>query len=334
MFQIVNQLKRSERIFVASHESPDGDAIGSLLGTYLVLRDVGCHVVCYNPSPIPAVYRFLPGVDAITRDPAAAEGCDAAVILDCGNLDRIGAASAAVAALSTVINIDHHVTNTKFGSHRLIDTEACATAAIIYRLVKQTELPLSRDAATCLYTGILTDTGSFRFSNTNQEVFAICDDLTALGVDPYVVARHVYGTYSLGRIKLLNLALDSIELSPNGRMSIMTLTQQMLRDTRTHSEDADGLINYARRIEDVKVAALIQELATADGNPPAADDGRRNYHVSLRSDGCVDVAEIAMSFGGGGHANASGFSIESTLKELKTTILDLSNRIPEPCKLH
>ena len=137
MFQIVNQLKRSERIFVASHESPDGDAIGSLLGTYLVLRDVGCHVVCYNPSPIPAVYRFLPGVDAITRDPAAAEGCDAAVILDCGNLDRIGAASAAVAALSTVINIDHHVTNTNFGQYGLVDSTACSSAEIVYRLLKK-----------------------------------------------------------------------------------------------------------------------------------------------------------------------------------------------------
>jgi bifunctional oligoribonuclease and PAP phosphatase NrnA len=332
MFQIVNQLKRSERIIVASHENPDGDAIGSLLGTYLVLRDAGCRVVCYNPSPIPAVYRFLPGVDAITRDPKAADGCDAAVVLDCGKLDRIGPASSEVAALGTVINIDHHVTNTQFGTHRLIDTDACATAAIIYRLVKKTELSLSRDAATCLYTGILTDTGSFRFSNTNREVFAICDDLTAMGVDPYVVAQHVYGTYSLGRIKLLNLALDSIELSPNGRMSIMTLTQQMLRETRTHPEDADGLINYARRIEDVKMAALIQELAAGGGSPPTAKDRRCNYHVSLRSDGSVDVAEIAMSFGGGGHANASGFSIESTLKELKSTILDLSNRIPEPCQ--
>ncbi|MDJ0783677.1 MAG: bifunctional oligoribonuclease/PAP phosphatase NrnA [Desulfosarcinaceae bacterium] len=331
MVQIVHQLKRSRRIFVASHESPDGDAVGSLLATYLVLTEMGCRVVCYNPSPIPAVYRFLPAVEAITRDPAAAEDCDAAVILDCGNLNRIGAASARVAAMRTVINIDHHVTNTNFGTHRLIDTEACATAAIIYRLIKEAGLPLPQAAATCLYTGILTDTGSFRFSNTNREVFAICDDLTARGADPYAVAQQVYGTYSLGRIKLLNLALDSIELSANGRMSIMTLTQQMLHTTRTHPEDADGLINYARRIEDVQVAALIQELAGADGAPQAANGERRNYHVSLRSDGSVDVAEIAMSFGGGGHSSASGFSIEATLAELKTTILDLSNRIPAPC---
>jgi phosphoesterase RecJ-like protein len=334
MNQIVRQLKRSERIFVASHESPDGDAVGSLLATYLVLKAMGSQVVCYNPSQIPAVYRFLPGVDAITRDPSTVAGCDTAVILDCGNLSRIGKLSDQVAAMPSVINIDHHVTNTKFGTHRLIDTEACATAAIIYRLAKAAGWPISGAVATCLYTGILTDTGSFRFSNTNREVFAICDDLTALGVDPYAVAQHVYGTYSLGRIKLLNLALDSIELSANGRMSIMTLTQQMLNATRTQPEDADGLINYARRIEDVKVAALIQELADPEGNPLQATNGpRRSYHVSLRSDGSVDVAEIAMSFGGGGHPNASGFSIETTLVELKATIRDLSNRIPEPCNL-
>lgn len=333
MIQIVRQLKKSERIFVASHESPDGDAVGSLLATCLVLKAMGSQVVCYNPSQIPAVYRFLPGVDAITRDPSTVARCDTAVILDCGNLSRIGSVSDQVAAMPTVINIDHHVTNTNFGTHRLIDIEACATAAIIYRLVKAADLPLTQDVATCLYTGILTDTGSFRFSNTNREVFAICDDLTAQGVDPYAVAQHVYGTYSLGRIKLLNLALDSIELSANGQMSIMTLTQQMLNATRTQPEDADGLINYARRIEDVKVAALIQELADNDGALQPVNGGRRSYHVSLRSDGSVDVAEIAMSFGGGGHPNASGFSIETTLTELKATIRDLSNRIPEPCKV-
>ena len=335
MIQIVSQLKRSERIFVASHESPDGDAVGSLLATYLVLKATGRRVVCYNPSQIPAVYRFLPEVDAITRNPSDVVEFDTAVVLDCGNLSRLGTMSDMVNAMPTVINIDHHVTNTKFGTHRLIDTEACATAAIIYRLIKAAGWPITRDVATCLYTGILTDTGSFRFSNTNREVFAICDDLTARGVDPYAVAQHVYGTYSLGRIKLLNLALDSIELSANGQMSIMTLTQQMLRDTRTQPEDADGLINYARRIEDVKVAALIQELADAEGNPLRTTNGpRRNYHVSLRSDGSVDVAEIAMSFGGGGHPNASGFSIETTLADLKATIRDLSNRIPEPCSVN
>ena len=121
------------------------------------------------------------------------------------------------------------------------------------------DVPFDKAIATSIYTGVLTDTGSFRFSNTNRAAFAICQEMVELGVDPYNIAQHVYGTYSLGRIKLLNLALDSIEISDNGKLSIMTLTQDMFNETHTQPEDADGLINYAKRIEDVKVAALIQQ---------------------------------------------------------------------------
>jgi phosphoesterase RecJ-like protein len=139
------------------------------------------------------------------------------------------------------------------------------------------------------------------------------------GVDPYTVAQHVYGTYSLGRIKLLNMALDSIEISANGKLSLMTLTQDMFRETDTNPEDVDGMINYAKRIEDVKVAALIME------NENGAVQKR--YHVSLRSDGTVDVAEIAASFGGGGHFSAAGFGVESSLKALKKTINSIAEKL-------
>jgi phosphoesterase RecJ-like protein len=182
---------------------------------------------------------------------------------------------------------------------------------------------IDENIATSIYTGILTDTGSFRFSNTNKAAFAICEEMVALGVDPYKIARRVYGTYSLGRIKLLNLALDSIEISYNGRLSIMTLTQNMLNKTRTRPEDVDGLINYARSIEDVKVAALIQEHQ----NGYRTSETCGNYHVSLRSDGTIDVAEIASSFGGGGHSSAAGFNIESTLPDLKLKIFNLAERL-------
>jgi phosphoesterase RecJ-like protein len=144
------------------------------------------------------------------------------------------------------------------------------------------------------------------------------------------VAQHVYGTYSLGRIKLLNLALDSIEISHNGRLSIMTVTREMLAYTGTQPEDADGLINYARRIQDVKVAALIHELENANG----ASGGRKKFHVSLRSDGSVDVSRIASDFGGGGHAGAAGFSAESSLADLKRTIYSLSEGFSGTCHLN
>ena len=181
---------------------------------------------------------------------------------------------------------------------------------------------IDRQIATCIYTGILTDTGSFRFSNTNQAAFAIAREMAELGVDPYAVAQHVFGTYSLGRIKLLNLALNSIEISGNGKLSIMTVTKHMLDSTGTQPEDVDGLINYARRIRDVRVAALIQEPKNGICQPK----DRRKFHVSLRSDGSVDVAAIASSFGGGGHFSAAGFQIETTLFDLKSEIITLSEQ--------
>jgi phosphoesterase RecJ-like protein len=184
-------------------------------------------------------------------------------------------------------------------------------------------VPINKAAATATYTGILTDTGSFRFSNTNRSAFAICEEMVALGVDPYEVAQHVYGTYSLGRIKLLNLALDSIEISQNGKLSMMTVTQNMLHETGTHPEDADGLINYARRIKAVQVAALIHEQA--NGNK--TNDAPHRYHVSLRSDGRVDVAAIASVFGGGGHPSAAGFSAQVPLGKLKAQLIELSENL-------
>jgi phosphoesterase RecJ-like protein len=222
-----------------------------------------------------------------------------------------------------MINIDHHISNTGFGDLQLMDPLACSTAEIVYRLIKAMDVSIDKAMATSLYTGILTDTGSFRFSSTNQAAFAISQEMTELGVEPHAVAQHVYGTYSLGRIKLLNLALDSIEISENGKLSIMTVTEAMFAETGTHPEDVDGMINYARRIEDVKVAALIHEQK--NGNTSSNGQGR--YHVSLRSDGTVDVAAIAGSFGGGGHTSAAGFQIETTLKKLKADIINLAQKL-------
>ena len=322
MDQIIRHLKNSRNVLVVSHTNPDGDAIGSLIAMGLALEALSKKTTLYNESSIPAVYRFLPSVERVVRR-LSNLNYDTAVILDCGDLQRAGAGVAAVKQTPVVINIDHHITNTLFGNLRLIDTSACATAEIVYRLIKQLSVPIDENIATSIYLGILTDTGSFRFSNTNKVAFAICAEMVALGVDPYRVAQHVYGTYSLGRIKLLNLALDSIEISSNGKLSIMTLTQDMFNETRTQPEDADGLINYAKRIEDVKLAALIQEHQNGGGESKSFT----KYHVSLRSDGTVNVAEIASSFGGGGHSSAAGFNIESTLSDLKSKILNLAEKL-------
>ncbi len=320
MDRIIRQLTRSERVLVASHASPDGDAIGSLLAMGCALEAAGKTVVMYNESPIPAVYRFLPAIAAIQRRVPPDGSCDTAVVLDCGDLGRVGEAAAAINRIPFLISIDHHLTNKGFGDLQWVDPDACATAEIVYRLIGALGIPMNICMATALYTGILTDTGSFRFSNTNQAAFRICGEMVAAGVDPYQVAQQVYGTYSLGRIKLLNLALDSIEISGDGKVSFMTLTRAMLAETHTQAEDVDGLINYARRIQDVRLAVLIQER---QNGPPGVGDPLP-YHVSLRSDGSLDVAAIAVAFGGGGHVSAAGFNADLAPERIKAQILDLA----------
>lgn len=320
MDQIIQHIKDGQHLLIASHTEPDGDAVGSLVALGLALAKFGKKTTLYNASPIPAVYRFLSGTDRIVRNINKDSSYDIAIILDCGDLIRIGEDISSIDKIPLIINIDHHVSNTGFGHIQLIDTNACATAEIVYRLIKALEIPFDKEIATALYTGILTDTGSFRFSNTNQAAFAISHEMTQVGVDAHSVAQHVFGTYSLGRIKLLNMALNSIEFSDNGKLSLMTITRSMLNETGTSTEDLDGMINYARWIEDVKVAALIHEIKNGAGK----FSNMNRYHVSLRSDSSVDVASIAGKFGGGGHSSAAGFQIESTLVALKTKIIELA----------
>jgi phosphoesterase RecJ-like protein len=324
MKSLISHLENSASLFLATHVNPDGDALGALLAMGRALQSSGRRVCMYNESPIPAVYRFLPGIDQIEREVPSPFIFDTVVVLDCGALDRVGSAAAEIRGCARIINIDHHVTNTGFGHHQLIDPEACSSTEIVYRLLKQMKLTIDSAVAVSIYTGILTDTGSFRFANTNSQAFDICAEMVGCGVDPYVVAQHVYGTYSLGRIKLLNMALDSIEISPNGKLSLMTLTRSMFDETETQPEDVDGMINYAKRIEDVQIAALIMENANGHGSPAK---GHKRYHVSLRSDGSVDVARIAAAFGGGGHFNAAGFGVDASLMELKGLIYTIADKL-------
>lgn len=323
MKKIIQHLQQCDNILIASHVNPDGDAIGSSLAMGLSLESLGKKVTLYTESPIPTVYRFLPESDRMVEKIKPEDGFQTAVILDCGDLDRVGEAISVIRQIPTIVNIDHHITNTRFGDFRLIDPSACATAEIIYRLIRKMKAPISQVVAISLYTGIMTDTGSFRFSNTNRASFAICEEMVAVGVNPYIVAQHVYGTYSLGRIKLLNRAIDSIEISDNGKLSLMTLTKDVFNETNTNPDDVDGIINYAKRIKDVRVAALILEQNKNHGGK----NKNKTYHVSLRSDETVDVGAIASFFGGGGHSAAAGFNIEATLSDIKSKIMNLANNL-------
>ncbi len=324
MKKIIQHLENSKQILLATHIEPDGDALGSLISMGLFLEAINKKTTLYCESPIPAIYRFLPGTERVVSTIDSISKYDTAIILDCGSLQRIGKMDELVGRVPTIINIDHHITNSYFGTYQFVETDSCATTALIYKLITVLGGRIDKDIAFSIYTGILTDTGSFRFSNTNMDSFAICEEMVSIGVDPHIVAQNVYGTYSLGRIKLLNLALDSLEISRNGKLSMMTLTESMLSKTDTQPEDVDGLINYAKRIEDVKVAVLLSEYPNGNSR---LSNAKRYYHVSLRSDGSVDVAKIAALFEGGGHKTAAGFDIKTKLSDLKTDILNLSEKL-------
>lgn len=323
MEQTIEQLIKSKHVLLASHINPDGDAIGSMLGLGLALEVMKKKVQLYNQSALPAVYQFLPSIHRIKRDPGDIAAYDTAIILDCSDLQRIGDYAEAVNRIPTVINIDHHVTNNRFGNFQLIDGKASSTAEIVYRLIKGLGLPVTMAMAYSIYTGIMADTGSFRFSNTTQEAFRISHEMMLAGADPHTVAHHVYETISLNRIKLLTMLFDTIEVSEDGTFSIMTLTQNMLNAAGTEIADVNGLINYAKRIENVKVAALLYERKNGK---KSGHDGS-HYHVSLRSDGSVNVSNIAATFGGGGHISAAGFDVYITLPELKKQLFALSHRL-------
>lgn len=324
---IIDHLNNCRKTLITSHINPDGDAVSSISAMALWLGREGKSTYLYNESPIPAVYRFLPEAGEIRRFVPAGLEFDTLLVLDCGDIRRIGGIHERFSQKTdhspTIVNLDHHATNTGFGDLVYIDKKACATTEIIYNMLKTADMKPDQAMATCIYTGIFTDTGSFRFHNTNRAAFEICNEMIDYGVDPYNVAKHVYGTYSLGRIKLLNLALESIEISENGRLSMMTVTKDMLVETGTQPEDTDGLIQYARRIKNVRVAVLIQELTNGNqgnGNQPS-------YNVSLRSDGGVDVSRIAAAYGGGGHPTAAGFIAKGAILDIKNGIMDLAGQI-------
>lgn len=313
--QAASLIKNKNRFLITTHVNPDGDGIGSSLALGETLKMMGKGVIYYCESPISNKYLFLPGVDQFTKAFDDSERFDVAVIIDCGDLEQVGDTSTKIGMIEVVINIDHHITNHMSGQLRLVDAKACASAEIIYRLIKELEQPLTLPIALNLYTAILTDTGSFRFSNTNRAAFQICDEMIGLGVMPHLVAQQVYGTYSVGRLRLLNEVLKSLEISSNKIFAMVTVTLAMMAKTGTSREDINGFVDYPRFIKGTEFSALIQEI----------DDNR--FHVSLRSKGRIDVAEIAEGFGGGGHLNASGFNVEGTLESVKTQLFQIANLV-------
>ncbi len=305
---IVERLHAGQRFIISSHQRPDGDAVGSAMAAALALRGMGKHAdVVFDAVP-PHFLRPFPGVDAIRIATQVAAAYDAALIMECSALDRTG-----VGGLdrSPLLNIDHHLGNTRYGAVNWVDESAASCTEMVCTLVESLGAPLTAEVATHIYLGLLTDTGSFHFSHLTPRSFEIAARCVAAGADPQWIARTHYDSSTLGRVRIFGAVLNGMQLDPSGRVALLTVTGEMLRSAGAGSDDLEGLINFPLTVKDIEAVAFFKEMA--DGS----------WRVSLRSKGDVDVRAVAGRFGGGGHVNAAGCSAPGGLGEVRETFMRL-----------
>lgn len=302
---ILETIKQGRRFLVASHESPDGDALASTLALTLALREMGKEVVAYNRDGMPDAFVFLPGAATLVNAVPAGQ-FDVGIVLDAGELRRAG--TALPQSCTTMVNIDHHPHSERFTPLHYVDEQASATGVLVYRLLTAAGHPLSRDVAYCIYAAILSDTGSFRYSNADPEAFRVAGELIALGINPWDVASNLYENQEEKRLRLLALALQTLTVSPCGRYASISVTETMLDQTTAGPEHTDGFVNYPRSIHGVEVSLFFRQTASG------------TFKVGFRSKGTVDVGALARELGGGGHHNAAGAAVSGTLDQVRANV--------------
>jgi len=305
--QIVDAVRQRHRFVVSSHARPDGDSIGSQLAFAYALQALGKEVTVVNRDAAPPPLMTFPGVPSIKLAEQVSGEYDAAVIMECGDLARPG-----VAGLDRyfVINIDHHPGNTEYGAINWFDESAAACGEMVFDLVKALGVPLSLEIATHIYLAILTDTGSFHYSSISPRTFDICRQLLEAGVDPVGIARSVYDSNNMGRLKLFGAVLSAMQIDQSGRIAIVYLDHDMARAAGGTYEDTEGLINLPLTVKEIQSVVFFKQTEGDD------------YRVSMRSKGEIDIGAVAKEFGGGGHKNAAGCSVSGPIDQLQKMFLD------------
>ncbi len=304
-------IDRGDKFLVASHIDPDGDAVGSVFSMYWALSFLNKHVTVYLKDPIPYKYTFLKQPPTLaSRMPN--ESFDAVFVLDCGDIFRVGTAYEALEEMGPLINIDHHQTNETFGIVNIIDDKASSTAEILYSLYETLNIPVTFDMALDIYTAILTDTGSFRFENTTPRALSICEKMIRAGASPSHVSQMVYNSHPKERFLLLGHVLTTLATYVHDTVAMVYVNEEMFQMANASRELTDGFVEYIKEIRDTEVAVLFREIPNG-------------YKVSMRSKGTIDVALICNRFGGGGHKNAAGCTIEGSLEEATKRIKEALN---------
>ncbi len=294
--EVLNQIGRRQSFILTSHARPDGDAVGSALACCQILRSMGKQACVVLSDGVPGIYGPLPFADTVLRDTEQLPEADAAIILECDSVQRTRLSGL---ERHFLINIDHHASARPFGDVNWIDPDACATAEMIFRLAREAGVKISPEMATCLYTAVLTDTGSFCFHGTTERTFALAQELVRCGADPVRIAHNVYFSTQLSKMRLLGAALNGLQRE--GSLAWMHVGRGTMERCEASDEDCEGLVNYALAIQGIEVALFFREQS--DGG----------FRVSLRSKGLVNVAAVAEALGGGGHECASGCAVEGPL---------------------
>lgn len=307
--QLVKGIRAKQNIVLATHVRPDGDALGSLLGLAAVLEGMGKRVVRYLEEPAPGLYDFLPHLDQIETDLDRvlrfAENCADDILciaLDCGDFSRLGRSGPELKNIHPFWVIDHHQGNIGWGDLNWIEPQRSSTGEMVYDLAAGLGGDIPKEAADCLYTAIVTDTGSFCYDSTTEHTFAVAGNLVACGARPAVISQALHDCSTFGRLQLMQQVLGTLQSYCRGQIGVIRVTQKMMERTGTTLEDCEGLINLPRSVKKVRVAVFLKETS----------GDLSGVSVSLRAKGDCDVAKVAAQFNGGGHRNAAGFKMSGT----------------------
>ena len=309
--KVVQAIRKHKRFLVTSHVNLEGDALGSQLAMAGLLKNLKKECILYDNDKVPWRFLFLPGVGLVRNKLNEDEKIDAAIVLDCPNLKRTGKVKKAVEKMKYIINVDHHISNEKFGDVNWVDPDASSAGEMVYRLFKEFKSPITREAALALYISILTDTGSFNYSNTSRLTHEIVSDLLGHGIEPQSVSHFIYENKTLGELRLLGRALKNLKQASGNKIAYITVRKKDFDATKTTPIVCENFVNFARSLKDVEVGAFFREETK----------GKKRFNVSLRSTGKISVNKIASHFGGGGHKNAAGCVVQGSFEDVKNKVL-------------
>lgn len=298
--QVVELIENKDRFAITTHIKPDGDGVGSSLGLCWLLRSLGKQADVVMNGEIPAAYASLPGADEI-RDITSINGdYDAVFVIECSDLNRPG-----IAGLESqiTVNIDHHATSEHFGTINWIDSTASAVGEMIYNLCKAIGGRITKEIAECVYMALVTDTGSFHFPNTSDRTLKVASELIKAGAKPAKIGEAVYYSYPWSRIELMRQVLATVKRDPTGKVASLRQTMEMAKLAGAVDGDNNGFVNIPLAAREVQAVVYMREV------------GQNSFRASLRSKGTINVAKVAERFGGGGHKNAAGLSIEGSWDE-------------------